>query len=187
MSRPHRATPEQWANHERWTSDHDSSCLLELRARIEALEAGAKQRINELEPPELSDREVLALSERPPENETLTNRIRRIYRAGWDAAMAGATCPHIVTSDEGTSYCALAEQTARIGHPDVPADTSTSKPTSNSSQIRSSLVEAVHIAISTAMGHGPSEACAAISAVAEWLDIKGQHGCSLWLREEVKR
>ena len=25
---------------------------------------------------------------------------------------ADATCPHIVSSDEGTSYCALAEQTA---------------------------------------------------------------------------
>ena len=30
------------------------------------------------------------------------------------------------------------------------------------------------------------EARAAIRAVAEWLDTKGQHGCSLWLREEVE-
>jgi hypothetical protein len=29
-------------------------------------------------------------------------------------------------------------------------------------------------------------ACAAILAVAEWLDTRGQHGCSLWLREEVE-
>lgn len=28
---------------------------------------------------------------------------------------------------------------------------------------------------------------AAILAVAEWLDTRGQHGCSLWLREEVQR
>jgi hypothetical protein len=27
----------------------------------------------------------------------------------------------------------------------------------------------------------------AILAVAEWLDTRGQHGCSLWLREEVQR
>lgn len=41
------------------------------------------------------------------------------------ALEAGQTCPHIVSSDEGTSYCALAEQT----HP---------KPTPNDRQIRSS-------------------------------------------------
>jgi hypothetical protein len=42
MSTPHRATPEQWANIERWGSAgpwDGSSCILELRARIEALEA----------------------------------------------------------------------------------------------------------------------------------------------------
>jgi hypothetical protein len=41
----HRATPEQWALQERWGShscfepDYDSSCILELRDRIAALEA----------------------------------------------------------------------------------------------------------------------------------------------------
>jgi hypothetical protein len=40
MSGQHRATPEQWDGHKRWAAiDPDSSCLLELRARIEALEA----------------------------------------------------------------------------------------------------------------------------------------------------
>jgi hypothetical protein len=29
------------------------------------------------------------------------------------------------------------------------------------------------------------EARAAIREVAAWLDTKGQHGCSLWLREEA--
>jgi hypothetical protein len=39
-SQSHRATPEQWATHKAWAaSDDDSSCLLELRSRIEALEA----------------------------------------------------------------------------------------------------------------------------------------------------
>jgi hypothetical protein len=28
---------------------------------------------------------------------------------------------------------------------------------------------------------------AAIAAVAAWLDQQGQHGCSLWLREEADR
>ncbi len=45
MTDQHRATPEQWALQEIWGShscleqDDDSSCLLELRARVEALEA----------------------------------------------------------------------------------------------------------------------------------------------------
>ena len=40
MTDQHRATPKQWAAQARWAvDDADSSCLLELRARIEALEA----------------------------------------------------------------------------------------------------------------------------------------------------
>ena len=34
-----------------------------------------------------------------------------------EALEAGATCPHIVTSDEGTSYCGLAEQQAAPAAP----------------------------------------------------------------------
>ena len=45
MSSQHRATPEQWADQRRWAQDDaDSSCLLELRARVEALEAAANNR-----------------------------------------------------------------------------------------------------------------------------------------------
>ena len=37
-----KATPEQWANQEIWAqSDDDSACILELRARVEALEANS--------------------------------------------------------------------------------------------------------------------------------------------------
>jgi hypothetical protein len=40
MTDQYRATPKQWAAQARWAvDDADSSCLLELRARIEALEA----------------------------------------------------------------------------------------------------------------------------------------------------
>ena len=34
------------------------------------------------------------------------------------ALEAGATCPHIVSSDEGTSYCGLAEQQAAAAPPE---------------------------------------------------------------------
>ena len=42
MTKPHRLTPEQWESIELYAEDNDhDACLLELRARIEALEAGA--------------------------------------------------------------------------------------------------------------------------------------------------
>jgi hypothetical protein len=46
MSNHHRATPEQWAYmHERTEAGLEmTSCILELRARVEALEAGANDR-----------------------------------------------------------------------------------------------------------------------------------------------
>jgi hypothetical protein len=61
-------------------------------------------------------------------------------RARVEALEAGATCPHVVTSDEGTSYCRLADQTAN------------SQSTPNHRQIRSSdvassLVEKVALKI----------------------------------------
>ena len=41
MTNQHRATPGQWADTEHWGAENLSadSCILELRARIEALEA----------------------------------------------------------------------------------------------------------------------------------------------------
>ena len=41
MTDQHRATPEQWEHQDHWTGEHRStaSCILELRARVEALEA----------------------------------------------------------------------------------------------------------------------------------------------------
>jgi hypothetical protein len=45
MTKPHRATPEQWESIERYADTSDPySCFLELRARIEALEA-AQQKV----------------------------------------------------------------------------------------------------------------------------------------------
>ena len=51
MTDQHRATPEQWASQEQWASPPDSDpyalCLLELRARVEALEAAPAFRVLE--------------------------------------------------------------------------------------------------------------------------------------------
>jgi hypothetical protein len=135
MTKPHRSTPEHWATVERYAQQVSSTddCLLELRSRVEALEAGA-------------------------------------------------TCPHVVTSDEGTSYCRLAEQTA------------SSQPTPNDRQIRSSLVERVADAIVTkATSAGivnDRPARAAIREVAAWLEernVGAGRATARWLLEEVER
>jgi hypothetical protein len=47
-----------------------------------------------------------------------------------------------------------------------------------------SLVERVRSVVASA---DSASARAAIREVAAWLDTKGQHGCSLWLREEANR
>jgi hypothetical protein len=112
------------------------------------------------------------------------DRLRAVYDLGHEHGAAAAHCPHIRTSDEGTSYCALAEQTA------------TAKPTSNDRQIRSSgpvaacpppaggLVEVVENAIvierAKWLGVGDHEARAAIRAVAWWLRAQGDPYASAW-------
>ena len=124
----YKATPEQWAQVERdgWVALRN--CLVELRARVEDLEAEAN---------EYSSSAHFCF-------EAIIKRL--------EALEAGATCPHIVSSDEGTSYCGLAEQMANA------------KPTPNPSQIRSSLV-LVRDWIS-------SRGCAKSSAY-KWLGILG--------------
>jgi hypothetical protein len=75
MTDTYKATPECWEWQEKWASkevpDEDSSCFLELRARVEALEA---QRSNypaipdsSTPPPMATDEELLEIwnSERP--------------------------------------------------------------------------------------------------------------------------
>jgi hypothetical protein len=45
MTKQHRATPEQWESIERWAEVNVSgACFLELRARIETLEAAQRVR-----------------------------------------------------------------------------------------------------------------------------------------------
>ena len=65
--------------------------ITELRVRVKALEARVK-----------NNNEALAALRRAS-----SGAVERIA-----ALEAGATCPHIVSTDEGTSYCDLAEQTA---------------------------------------------------------------------------
>lgn len=94
-----------------------------------------------------------------------------------------ATCPYIVTSDEGTSYCRLAEVNSQptpnsnqIRNTDHIGDAN--KMVNSSARLTGSLVERVAVAISRcedsscwddeAVNWEP-EARAAIREVAEWL------------------
>jgi len=103
-----------------------------------------------------------------------------------------ARCPHVRSSDEGTSYCALAEQTANL------------KPTSSFAQIRSLadepvatcpppvgwLVEVVgnatNIERAKWLGVGDHEARAAIRAVAWWLKRNRMLSAAELLEQEAK-
>jgi hypothetical protein len=49
MTTPHRATPEQWASQKAWAvDDDDSACLIDLHARVEALEAAQQDKLDRL-------------------------------------------------------------------------------------------------------------------------------------------
>ena len=76
-------------------------------------------------------------------------------------------CEYIVTSDEGTSYCALAEQAA--------------KPTPNDRQIRSSLIKRVHSCIVGEPPVGHMQARAAIREVNAWLRERAGGTRASWL------
>jgi hypothetical protein len=140
MTKPHRSTPEHWATVERYAQQVSSTddCLLELRARVEALEAGA-------------------------------------------------TCPHVVTSGEGTSYCNLAVNTQDKLDRLIEMDHAAPAPAS-------SLVERVADAIVTkATSAGIVDdrpARAAIREVAAWLEgrnVGAGRATARWLLEEVER
>ena len=133
MTKTHRLTPEQWESIERYADDNAyDACFLELRARIEALEAGA-------------------------------------------------ACPHVRSSDEGTSYCALAEavaaqqsplftaeEVARIVAPSSPDRDQTGAAAQPAYSLLDRVAEAVCDAPNTHEGWR-SEARAALRVVAAWL------------------
>lgn len=168
----YRATPEQWQYQEQWAKhphepDENAACLLELRARVEHLEA-----MRETEKAALLD-----IYE-------YMNWLKSGHELNWSRIVKledGAACPHIVTSDEGTSYCRLAESVAN------------SQPTPNSSQISSSLVERVARAISLdSWDVDPSswtaEAYAAIREVAAWMrENECDYNAVRWLEQEAER
>jgi hypothetical protein len=99
------------------------------------------------------------------------------------ALEAAATCPHVVTSDEGTSYCGLAEQGNRQAILD-----SSPAPAGDLMQSVGAAICSIADCGDTPLNWAP-EARAAILAVAGWLEHR-KPGALQWaalLREEVER
>ncbi len=186
----YQATPEQWHELERCShgSQPSAPCILELRARVETLEAAAHKHIVE------TSANILALAsrvealestqqQRKPINEEENNRrfyecMDLIRNATLEQISAAAELPKRPASkvyEISKPLKLTPEQAQQVRDLLAP----NSKPTPNSSQIRRSLVNRVALAIS-GIEYGlerdeeavnwASEARAAIREVALWLN-----------------
>jgi hypothetical protein len=149
----YKANPEQWAHCEDWARSSvvgaSNACILELRARVEVLEDAAHKHIVE------TSANILALASRVEALEAGKRSASKIYEI---------SKPLKLTPEQ-------AQQVRDLLAPN-------SKPTPNSSQIGSSLVNRVALAISgieyglerdEEAVHWASEARAAIREVAAWM------------------
>lgn len=174
MTTPHKATPEQWAVIASDAADCDLHCLclLELRDRLAATESEIAQQAMALAEVTAGCVGRLATAEQRIQelisaNEALRDRLS-VLEEGYDELAA-----RLETVETG-KRSQLAEQGNRQGILD------------SSPAPAGGLVERVACAVCN-VTCTDAQARAAILAVAEWLDTRGQHGCSLWLREEVQR
>jgi hypothetical protein len=142
----YKATPEQWAQCEEFLSNPvvgaSDACILELRARVEQLEAAAHKHIVE------TNSDIVALFTRVESLEAAERQTSKVYEINE---------PLQLTPEQ-------AQQIRDLLAPN-------SKPTPNPNQIRSSLVERVAIAIGQddePINWEP-EARAAIREVAAWM------------------
>ena len=169
----HKSTPDHWAEVEAYAQQVSSTddCLLELRSRVEALEGKYEtQRLATLEWGK--DVETLKLRS--------DRHLQRIER------LEGIKQPASKVYEISEPLELTPEQAQHVRNLLTP----NSKPTSNPSQIRSSLVEQVRNAI--ASEYDPKdycwdEACAAIRVVATWLREQGTQaqGWAMLLEQEA--
>ena len=138
----YRAKPEQWEAIEEFaaTSFYGPACLLELRARVEALEAAAHKHIVE------TSANILALASRVEALEAVKRPASKVYEISKPLKLTPEQAQHVR---------------------DLLAPNS--KPTPNPSQIRSSLVERVMTAIERANGDDEARAaiCEVLSYLCE--------------------
>ncbi len=160
----YKATPEQWAQCEDWVRSSvvgaSDACILELRARVETLEAAAHKHIVE------TSANILALASRVESLEAAERQASKVYQI---------SKPLKLTSKQQEELNALLRPN--------------SKPTTNPSQIRSSLVERVGAAIFEQFENNAgneAEACAAIREVAAWMrENEVGYNAVRWIEQEI--
>jgi len=139
----YQATDEQWANVEKCADvvgSSDCSAILELRARVEVLEGAAQKHIIE------TSANILALASRVESLEAAERQASKVYEI---------SKPLKLTAKQQEELNALLRPS--------------SKPSPNSSQIGSSLVERVEGALMESIKEQGSMARAAIREVASWM------------------
>lgn len=146
----YKATPEQWAQCEDWVRSSvfgaSDACILELRARVETLEAAAHKHIVE------TNSNIVALFTRVESLEAAEREASKVYQI---------SKPLRLTPDQVQQ--ALDQFLPKI------------KPSPDSSQIGSSLVERVVMAIGRDSETARwNEARAAIREVAAWLSRESE-------------
>jgi hypothetical protein len=165
MTDQHRATPEQWASQKAWAvDDDDSACLIDLHARVEALEA------DQLEQAE-SQRFCV---------DAIVRRIEALEAAPQDKL------DRLIALD-------AADPTPDPAMPELRAASAEARPASSLDQMIIDAMLAAHVkggGTSFPVPH-PDEIKAAIREVATWLDRFALHGSGEYaqaakvLRQEV--
>jgi uncharacterized membrane-anchored protein YjiN (DUF445 family) len=154
----YQATPEQWAHHEELPEPEYNACILELRARVEALEAAAHKHIVE------TSANILALASRVEALEAVKRPASKVYEI---------SKPLKLTPEQ-------AQQVRDLLAPN-------SKPTPNPSQIGRSLVRRVEDALMESVKEQGSMARAAIREVAAWLNENTGGDAAWMLTQEADR
>ena len=157
----YKATPDQWNQAQKCANvvgSSDCSAILELRARVEALEAAAHKHIVE------TNSNIVALFTRVESLEAAERQASKVYEI---------SKPLKLTAKQQEELNALLR--------------SNSKPSPNSSQIGSSLVERVEGALMESVKEQGSMARAAIREVALWLDENTGGDAAWMLNQEAER
>jgi hypothetical protein len=158
----YKATSDQWNQVQKCADvvgSSDCSAILELRARIKVLEDAAHKHIVE------TSANILALASRVESLEAAERQASKVYQI---------SKPLKLTAKQQEELNALLR--------------SSSKPSPNSSQTGSSLVERVEGALMESVKEQGSMARAAIREVALWMDEKAcDPDDTRLLREEAKR
>jgi len=157
----YKATPDQWNQVQKCANvvgSSDCSAILELRARVEALEAAAHKHIVE------TNSNIVALFTRVESLEAAERQASKVYEI---------SKPLKLTAKQQEELNALLRPN--------------SKPSPNSSQIGSSLVERVEGALMESVKEQGSMARAAIREVALWLDENTGGDAAWMLNQEAER